>query len=145
MADTLTPAQRSERMRRIRGRNTRPEHEVRRLLHRLGYRYRLHRHDLPGKPDIVFGKRKKVIFVNGCFWHRHADPSCHLARLPKSRLNFWLPKLTANAARDEKHQEALRKLGWDVLVVWECQIKNNEQLENIVTRFLEGALSHEGY
>lgn len=110
---------------------------VRKCLHRMGYRYRLHRKDLPGKPDIVFGKRRKVIFVHGCFWHRHPDPECRLARLPKSRLDFWEPKLAANAARDAKHQEALRELGWEILVVWECELGQSEQLENKLKRFLE--------
>ena len=124
-------------MGRVKGRDTRPEMVVRRLLHSLGYRYRLHRKDLPGKPDIVFGKRRKVIFIHGCFWHRHPDPACRLARLPKSRLEFWIPKLAANAERDERHQTALRQLGWQVLVVWECELRHSEQLENTLRRFLE--------
>ena len=136
--DTLTPAERSERMGRVRGKNTTPELIVRRMLHRLGYRYRLHRRDLPGKPDIVFGKRKKVIFVHGCFWHRHNDPACRLARMPKSKLDFWEPKLTSNAARDARNQNALRSMGWDFLVIWECQLTQREQLENILKNFLEG-------
>ncbi len=124
-------------MARVRGRDTKPEMIVRRLLHRMGYRYRLHRKDLPGRPDIVFGKRRKVIFVHGCFWHRHDDPACRLARLPKSRLEFWEPKLAANAERDARHQQALRKAGWGILVVWECQLRHSEQLENILKQFLE--------
>jgi DNA mismatch endonuclease (patch repair protein) len=137
--DTLDKAQRSERMSLIRGRDTKPELIVRRLLHSLGYRYRLHRNDLPGHPDIVFGKRRKVIFVHGCFWHRHGDPGCRLARLPKSRLEFWVPKLTANAERDAKNQESLVRAGWAVLLVWECELSDSEHLENKLTRFLEGA------
>jgi DNA mismatch endonuclease (patch repair protein) len=125
-------------MARVRGRDTKPEIEVRRLLHRMGYRYRLHRGHLPGKPDVVFGKRKKVIFVHGCFWHRHPDPACRLARLPKSRLDFWKPKLEANAERDVQNQEALKRLGWTVLVVWECELGDSEHLENILRQFLEG-------
>ncbi|MER9309636.1 DNA mismatch endonuclease Vsr [Mesorhizobium australicum] len=110
-------------MARIHGRDTKPEMVVRRLLHGMGYRYRLHRGDLPGKPDIVFGKRKKAIFIHGCFWHRHDDPACTLARLPKSRLDFWGPKLSANAKRDALKQDALKRLGWNVLVVWECEFR----------------------
>jgi DNA mismatch endonuclease (patch repair protein) len=129
-------------MGRVKGRDTKPEMVVRRLLHSMGYRYRLHRKDLPGKPDIVFGKRGKVIFIHGCFWHRHPDPTCRLARLPKSRLDFWLPKLTANAERDTRHQKALLQLGWQVLVVWECELGHSEQLKNKLISFLEPG-SHE--
>ena len=135
--DTLTPTQRSARMAKIRGRDTKPEMVVRRLLHRLGYRYRLHRTDLPGNPDIVFGQRRKAVFIHGCFWHRHSDPACRLARLPKSRLDFWVPKLTANMARDLRNHDELRTLGWDILVVWECELRQSEQLENKLRKFLE--------
>ncbi|WP_421917024.1 very short patch repair endonuclease [Mesorhizobium sp.] len=134
--DTLSTSERSERMARIHGRDTKPEMVVRRLLHGMGYRYRLHRGDLPGKPDIVFGKRKKAIFIHGCFWHRHDDPNCRLARLPKSRLEFWGPKLAANAQRDELKQDALKRLGWNVLVVWECELRQSEQLENKLRQFV---------
>ncbi|CAN7431659.1 very short patch repair endonuclease [Mesorhizobium sp. LjRoot246] len=134
--DTLSTTERSERMARIHGRDTKPEMVVRRLLHGMGYRYRLHRGDLPGKPDIVFGKRKKAIFIHGCFWHRHDDPACRLARLPKSRLDFWEPKLSANAERDALKQEALKRLGWNVLVVWECELRQSEQLENKLRQFV---------
>lgn len=126
----------------VKGSDTKPEMVVRRLLHGMGYRYRLHRKDLPGRPDIVFGKRRKVIFVHGCFWHRHDDPTCRLARLPKSRLEFWEPKLTANARRDARHQQALRKAGWKILVVWECELRHSEHLENKLRDFLDGG--HEG-
>jgi DNA mismatch endonuclease (patch repair protein) len=134
--DTLSTIERSERMARIHGRDTKPEMVVRRLLHGMGYRYRLHRDDLPGKPDIAFGKRKKAIFIHGCFWHRHDDPACRLARLPKSRLEFWEPKLSANAERDALKQEALKRLGWKVLVVWECELRQSEQLENKLRQFV---------
>jgi DNA mismatch endonuclease, patch repair protein len=136
--DTLDPAARSERMSRIRGRDTRPEMTVRRLLHSLGYRYRLHRRDLPGRPDMVFRGRRKAIFVHGCFWHRHPDPNCRLARLPKSRLEFWIPKLEANHLRDLRNQDALKAAGWSILVVWECELGDKEQLVNKLVRFLEG-------
>lgn len=134
--DTLSTSERSERMARIHGRDTKPEMLVRRLLHGMGYRYRLHRGDLPGKPDIAFGKRKKAIFIHGCFWHRHDDPACRLARLPKSRLEFWGPKLAANAERDALKQDALKRLGWNVLVVWECELRQSEQLENKLRQFV---------
>ncbi|MBN8734394.1 MAG: DNA mismatch endonuclease Vsr [Acidobacteria bacterium] len=101
--DTLTAAARSERMSRVRHKDTRPELVVRRLLHGLGYQYRLHRSDLPGKPDLVFASRGKVVFVHGCFWHRHSA-RCPLTRLPKSRLEFWRPKLEANRLRDEQNR-----------------------------------------
>ena len=124
-------------MSKIKGKDTKPELLVRRLTHRLGYRYRLHRKSLPGRPDLVFGPRRKVIFVHGCFWHRHEDSDCKLARLPKSRLDFWLPKLDANKERDERNIFELRKLGWDVLVFWECQTRNEDEMERLVTQFLD--------
>lgn len=111
---------------------------VRRLVHSMGYRYRLHAKDLPGKPDLVFRSRRKVIFVHGCFWHRHADPACKLARLPKSRLDFWKPKLDRNRERDERTLDALEHQGWESLVVWECESRHIEQLENKINAFLGG-------
>lgn len=137
MADTLGKAERSERMSRVRGKDTKPELAVRRLVHRMGYRYRLHRRDLPGTPDLVLPSRRKAIFVHGCFWHRHPDPKCKLARWPKSRLEFWEPKLEGNRRRDQENQAKLRELGWSVLVVWECQIGYKEHIENIIRAFLE--------
>lgn len=125
-------------MARVRSKDTKPELIVRRLVHGMGYRYRLHAKDLPGKPDLVFRPRRKVVFVHGCFWHRHPDPGCPLARLPKSRLEFWLPKLEANRARDERAVDALEKNGWRVLVVWECQIKYTEALNKRIKCFLDG-------
>ena len=138
MADNLTREERSERMRRVRSRNTKPEMAVRRLLYSLGYRYRVHPPDIPGKPDIAFKGRRKLIFVHGCFWHRHEDPACKLARLPKSRLDFWLPKLNANRERDKRLRNRLFKEGWRILVVWECEMRDKEQLRNKLVRFLEG-------
>lgn len=126
-------------MSRVRGKDTGPEMIVRRLVHALGYRYRLHKKDLPGHPDLVFASRRKAIFVHGCFWHRHADSACKLARLPKSRQDFWVPKLEANAARDIKNQAKLREMGWDVLVIWECELKDRTFLQCR----LESFLSHE--
>lgn len=134
--DTLTPRERSERMSRVRSTGTRPEMVVRRIVHGMGYRYRLHKKDLPGKPDLVFSSRKKVIFVHGCFWHRHVDPNCRLARLPKSRLDFWLPKLVSNAERDAKTQERLEAMGWQVMVLWECQVRDTEALKTRISEFL---------
>ncbi|WP_370035975.1 very short patch repair endonuclease [Sinorhizobium fredii] len=125
MPDTLDPQARSERMSRIRSKDSKPELVVRRLVHAMGFRYRLHRKELPGKPDLVFVHRKKVIFVHGCYWHRHADSSCKLARLPKSRLDFWLPKLERNAARDAENSARLKALGWDEMVVWECEVSKS--------------------
>ncbi|MDR6336923.1 DNA mismatch endonuclease (patch repair protein) [Xanthobacter flavus] len=124
-------------MSRIKGKDTAPEMVVRRLIHKMGFRYRLHRKDLPGRPDLVFPRRRKVIFVHGCFWHRHPAPECRLARLPKSRLEFWLPKLEANQSRDTRNQGALFNSGWQVLVVWECELRDKEQLENKLREFLK--------
>ena len=138
MTDTLTPSERSERMSRVRGRDTKPEMVVRRLIHAMGYRYRLHSSRLPGHPDLVFGSRRRVIFVHGCFWHRHPDKSCKLARMPKSRLDFWRPKLQANARRDNSNIKKLAGLGWESLVVWECQIKDTGKLSNRIRSFLGG-------
>lgn len=139
MVDTLTPDQRSDLMRRIRAKNTKPELYVRSLVHGMGYRYRLHRRDLPGTPDLVFPSRKKVIFMHGCFWHYHDDASCKLARIPKSNHAFWKPKLEGNRSRDQTNEAKLRELGWEVFVIWECQIrrKDPEPLRREVSVFLE--------
>jgi DNA mismatch endonuclease (patch repair protein) len=133
--DSLTPAERSEIMARVRSKNSRPELIVRKLVFALGYRYRLHARDLPGCPDLVFCGRRKVIFVHGCFWHRH--PDCALARMPKSRLDFWTPKLEGNRERDEKNRKALMREGWRVLTVWECELKDLARLEPRIRRFLD--------
>lgn len=123
MADTLTTKERSARMSLIRGRDTGPEWKVRRLVHGLGYRYRLHGAGLPGKPDLVFSKRRCVIFVHGCFWHQHPSRRCKLSRMPKSRLEFWKPKLERNAERDRENLTALKAAGWRSLVIWECELR----------------------
>lgn len=133
--DSLTPAERSERMSRIKDRNTKPELIVRSLIHRMGYRYRLHGKELPGRPDLVFTKKRKVIFVHGCFWHRHEG--CRLARLPKSRLDFWRPKLEANAERDKEVERRLTELGWKVLTIWECEVRDEVVLTLRVRAFLD--------
>jgi len=134
--DTLTPAERSARMAKVRGRHSKPEMLVRRLVHAMGFRYRLHDRRLPGSPDLVFSKLRKVIFVHGCFWHRHPDPDCGLARMPKSRLDFWAPKLQGNRERDLRRQSELEALGWQSMVVWECRLRHKEQLENELRAFL---------
>lgn len=131
--DTLTPAERSERMSRVRGKDTKPELLVRRLVHKMGYRYRLHVRKLPGIPDLVFPSRSKVVFVHGCFWHRHAK----CARWPKSKLDFWQAKLEGNKKRDDKNRRALRRLGWGVAVVWECEVGDAELLAVKLQGFLE--------
>lgn len=138
VVDSLTKAERSERMARVRHRNTRPEMLVRRLVHRLGFRYRLHRKELPGAPDLAFIGKRKAIFVHGCFWHRHADPACKLARMPKSRLDFWQPKLEGNRQRDLRHQSEMEAIGWRYLIVWECELGHREHLENRLLAFLTG-------
>lgn len=133
--DNLSRAERSEIMARVRSTDTRPEMLVRKMVYALGYRYRLHARDLPGHPDIVFRKRAKVIFVHGCFWHRHAG--CALARLPKSRLDFWLPKLEGNRKRDERNKRQLQRTGWKVLTIWECQLNRPARLADRIRRFLD--------
>lgn len=136
VVDTLSPAERSERMSRVRSRDTKPELRVRRLVHGMGYRYRLHRKDLPGKPDLVFGPRRKVILVHGCFWHGHDDTNCKLARAPKSRMEFWGPKLARNRERDREVRDQLIESGWEVLTLWECELGDGPGLERRVKAFL---------
>ncbi len=126
-------------MRRIRSKNMKPEVAVRRILHRLGYRFRLHAAGLPGNPDIIFRSRRKVIFVHGCFWHMHSSARCPIARIPKSNQAYWLPKLEKNRTRDKKTVRALRRKGWEVLTVWECELNYKSKLERRIIRFLERA------
>lgn len=134
--DKLTPEQRSKNMRNIRSKNTTPEVHLRSLLHRLGYRFRLHRPDLPGKPDIVFPGRRKIIFVQGCFWHQHEN--CREGRVPDSRRDYWKPKLARTIERDNHTRKALQAVGWDVCTVWECALqKNTEALLSRIKRFLD--------
>lgn len=120
----------------IRSGDTKPEMIVRRMVHELGFRFRLHRKDLPGKPDLVFVSRRKVIFVHGCFWHLHPKAECLDSRVPKSNQGYWSPKLQRNVERDATHSAELRALGWDVLVVWDCETKDVEQLRGRLERFL---------
>jgi len=123
--DTLTHAERSKRMGLIRGVDTKPELRVRSIVHRCGYRYRLHVSRLPGKPDLVFPRMRKVIFVHGCFWHRHTG--CKFSYTPKTRTEFWLPKFERNVARDRVVTRTLRKHGWRVVRIWECQLATKKR------------------
>lgn len=132
--DRLTPEHRSWNMSRIRSTDTKPEKIVRRLLTGMGLRYRLQRRDLPGKPDIVLGPRKIVLFVHGCFWHRHRG--CPMASTPTGNQAFWLQKFATNTARDARNAAALRKAGWRVLTVWECETKNPDKLQKRLGRLL---------
>ncbi|OBY28314.1 very short patch repair endonuclease [Leisingera sp. JC1] len=136
MADKLTPERRSANMAKIRAKNTKPEMLVRRMVHGMGYRYRLYRKDLPGKPDLVFGPRRKVIFVHGCFWHLH---DCRDGRIPASRRDYWEPKLRRNAERDAEQQAALQAAGWQVLTIWECETKDIAALKERLVNFLKTA------
>lgn len=123
MTDVHTPEQRSYNMSRIRGQDTRPEKKLRSLLHRNGFRYRVHVSDLPGRPDIVLPKYHSVILVHGCFWHRH--PGCRYATTPKSRADFWQEKFAGNVERDQRNLNLLKKNGWFPIVVWECELKDD--------------------
>ncbi len=137
MTDVLTPQQRSYCMSRIQGKDTKPEMMVRRVLHALGYRYRVHVRSLSGIPDVVLSGRKKIIFVHGCFWHRH---NCRYGRvIPATRRRFWAKKLTENRIRDRRNRRELRADGWQVLVVWECQTRRMEWLAWRIVMFLERA------
>lgn len=131
--DRLSPEVRSAVMSRIRGRDTNPELVVRRLASGMGYRYRLCVGSLPGSPDLVFTRLRKVVFVHGCFWHRH---TCRRGTMPSTRKTFWRTKLEGNRTRDRRNVKRLRKLGWSVLVIWECQIGNPERLAKRIARFL---------
>lgn len=126
--DVISKEKRSWNMSRIKNKNTKPEMIVRSLLHRMGYRFRLHKKCLPGKPDIVLPKHKTIIFVHGCFWHRHEN--CSYAYNPKSRIEFWKKKFIENINRDKKVQNELSELGWNVEMIWECETKNLDLLEN---------------
>lgn len=121
-------------MSRVRTKDTKPEVAVRRVLHRLGYRFRLHRRDLPGKPDIVFPGRSKVIFVHGCYWHGHG---CRWGKLPKSRLDYWGPKIERNRERDAAHLAMLAEIGWEPLTVWQCELRDPDAAIERIVDFLE--------
>ncbi|MDE2060618.1 MAG: DNA mismatch endonuclease Vsr [candidate division NC10 bacterium] len=132
--DRLSKERRGWNMSRIRGKDTSPEKTVRSLVHGLGYRFRLHRRDLPGQPDIVLPRLRAVIFVHGCYWHRHKG--CRYAYTPKTRIEFWQRKFDDNVARDKQALKSLRKRGWRILLAWECQLSNKKALANRVIRFL---------
>ena len=134
MVDTVTPEVRSAIMARVKAKGMKPEMRVRRLLHGLGYRYRLHRSDLPGKPDLVFGSRRKVVFVNGCFWHYHQD--CPRVRIPASNRDYWMGKLEGNRSRDVRNTALLQAGGWGVMTVWECELRDIEDAERRLVAFL---------
>lgn len=134
--DVVSPARRSAMMARIRGRDTKPEMIVRRAAHRLGYRFRLHRRDFPGSPDLVFPRRKKIVFVHGCFWHSHEG--CRFAYQPKSNVEFWGSKLRKNRERDIRVKGELECMAWDVLVIWECETVDSD----LVDAKLQGHLGH---
>ena len=134
MTDIFDPEKRSEIMSRIRGRDTKPELIVRKIAHALGFRFRLHRKDLPGRPDIVFPRHQAVIVVHGCFWHRH--PGCKRASSPKTRVRYWQNKFEGNVVRDKRNETALRDLGWKVMVIWECETKDHEAVATRIESFL---------
>jgi len=130
---------RSANMRAIRGKDMLPELAVRRLVHKLGYRFRLHRADLPGKPDLVFASMRKVIFVHGCFWHSH---NCKAAHVPKTNREYWIPKLKRNQVRDENNIAALRARAWKSLVIWECEVNRTAATVSRVRKFLGVSARH---
>lgn len=135
MADVHTPEQRSRNMAAIKSKDTKPEMTVRRLVYGMGYRFRLHRKDIPGKPDLTLARHRKVIFVHGCFWHMH---KCRLGNVtPKTNAEFWRVKRGSNVKRDRKHLTALKKAGWITLVIWECQTRDLDRLEAILLKFLK--------
>ena len=136
MADRISEERRSYNMSRIKSSNTSVELAVRRLIHGMGYRYRLHGKGLPGKPDIVFRPRRKVIFVHGCFWHQHSSPDCPDSRVPKSNLSYWEPKLERTKQRDANNQNLLLEMGWESLIVWECELRDIPALRSRIQRFL---------
>ncbi|HEX5127826.1 MAG TPA: very short patch repair endonuclease [Rhodocyclaceae bacterium] len=138
MVDTRTPEQRRRIMQSVKTKDTGPEQTVRQVLFAAGYRYRLHRRDLPGSPDIVFPGRKKAIFVHGCFWHCHV---CAKGKAPKSRMEYWGPKLNANRARDSRNRHDLQSLGWDTLVIWQCELADTDRLLDRLTRFVDSPIN----
>lgn len=136
MVDNISKKERSRVMSLVKQKDTGPEIAVRSFLHRRGFRYRLHDKRLPGKPDMVFPKYKCVLFIHGCFWHGHHDPNCKLARTPKSNIKFWKEKVVSNQKRDERNISKLKKMGWRVLLVWECQIRETRVLETLVQKII---------
>lgn len=135
--DKISQERRRKNMQAIKSKDTKPELLVRKIVTQLGYRYRLHRKDIPGKPDLAFIARKKAIFVHGCFWHRHLLESCKIARLPKSNTIYWEEKLSKNATRDAANLEKLNGLGWKYIIIWECELKNSSELTEKIEKFLK--------
>lgn len=139
--DTLSAAQRSRRMSLIRGKNTSPEIALRKRIHAFGLRYVLHNSKLPGKPDLTFTKYRTVVFVHGCFWHQHTN--CKVANMPKSNIEYWKKKFEANRRRDEHVQGQLIALGWNVIIVWECEVNTSAKAQNLAATLVERIISHE--
>ena len=137
MADNLSPEDRSRCMSRIKSRNMKPELMVRSIVHKLGYRFRLHRKELCGRPDLVLPRHRAIIFVHGCFWHWHPDKSCSIAGLPKSNQSYWIPKLTRTRIRDQENINSLVADGWRVLTIWECQLRDLDYVVSKIHSFLE--------
>jgi DNA mismatch endonuclease (patch repair protein) len=131
VTDTISPERRSANMRNIRSKHTSPEMTVRRLVHGMGFRYRVHVPTLPGKPDLVFSRLKKIIEVRGCFWHQHRG--CIDSHIPKSRVEYWGPKLARNQERDKEKAKAWRKMGWNLLIIWECEASSREAKRRIAS------------
>lgn len=138
MADTISPKHRSWNMSRVRSTDTKPEVKIRSMLHAKGFRFRKNVKSLPGVPDIVLPKYKTVVFVHGCFWHQH--PNCVKSHIPKSNVEFWTEKLGKNVIRDKKHKKNLKKLGWKIIYVWECELKNFEKLEKNLQKKIKSAI-----
>ena len=136
MADVFSKKKRSEVMSGIRSKDTVPELTVRRIVHRMGFRYRLHVAHLPGRPDLVFSRLRKVVEVRGCFWHQHRG--CRDSHIPKSGSEYWVPKLAGNRKRDKEHEKGLRSLGWQVLIIWECELKDMDSAAERILSFLNG-------
>lgn len=139
MADVFTKKKRSEVMCRIRATNTKPELIVRKFLFSHGFRYRIHQKKLPGKPDIVLKKYNTVILINGCFWHGHRNKNCKIFKMPKSKQGYWVPKIKNNIYKDLQKKKSLKKLGWKVIVVWECRLKKrrlDRTLQSVVNKIL---------
>lgn len=140
MADKRYPEPRSDLMRKVKAKDTKPEMAVRRIAHRLGYRYRLHVKELPGSPDLVFPSRRKVIFVHGCFWHRHKG--CRRASTPSTNVEFWAAKFERNAARDADNERLLNRAGWESLTIWECEVRDMSKVEQKISEFLGDYWKH---
>ena len=136
VVDNLSTADRSRCMSRIRSKDMKPERVVRSMVHRLGFRFRLHRRDLPGNPDLVLARHRAVIFVNGCFWHWHSDEACPIAGMPKSNQSYWEPKLARTRVRDQENKDLLQAAGWRVLTVWECELRDPLNVAQRIDDFL---------